>query len=275
MPKGPPPRNEAIDIAVKRKPVRLVDPETGALLPPAPLEDVLERVDRKTQHLELVELEPAPVVRIVNQKAAYGRTRERRVGKALGRKAEEKELQLTWSAAPGDIEVKLKKAHADLADGCRVTLVFAPKKGKWTDMSRTEQEEIVEGAVKQLEDVAKEWKPRQRQGYAMAAFLESLRGRKQVLDLEWAHEGKDGWDGLHLVESALRKGARVEAVFQLPSPPKKGASTLADPRAVDPAEVQDRFDKTIARLLELGSEFRPRDTHRSAVTVYLEGNRAT
>ncbi|PIL36636.1 hypothetical protein GSI_00325 [Ganoderma sinense ZZ0214-1] len=267
------PRNEAINFAY----VRLVNPETGTLDPPAPLSSILLRVQRKTQYLELVTEKPEPIVKIIDTKLRYTRSKAKREQQQLNRAPEEKELQLTWGVAVGDLQFKLKKAREDLLDGNRVTLIFAPKKGQQVP-APPDQQTMIEEAVRLLEDVGRERKERAAQKHMIALFLDSLRPRKQTHELEWAYSGDEPWEGLKAVEMALRKGARVEVTFLTPPPPKKvkdGQEAPTDPQAVEPNEVKKRLEETIAGLTKLGNEWKLRDARKTAVVLYLEGIRTT
>ena len=267
------PRNEAI----KFQYVRLVNPDTRALEPPALLRNILRTLDRKTQYLELVTEEPEPIVKIINTKLLYARSKAKKEQQQINRPVEEKELQLTWGVGFGDLQFKLKKAREDLLDGNRVTLIFAPKKGQ-TIPGPAEQQAMIEEAVRLLEDVGRERKERAVQKHMTALFLESVRPRKQTHELEWAYTGDEPWEGLKAVQEALRKGARVEVTFVTPPPPKKvkdGQDAPADAKAVEPAEVKRRLDETLAELTKLGNEWKPRDIRKTAVIAYLEGIRTT
>ena len=154
---------------------------------------------------------------------------------------------------------------------------MGPKKGQQVPAPQDKQA-MIDEAVRLLEDVGRERKDRAAQKHMTALFLDSLRPRKQALELEWAHSGDEPWQGLKVVETALRKGARVEVTFLTPPPPKKakdGKEAPADPEAVEPAEVKRRLDATIEGLMKLGNEWKPRDARKTAVILYLEGIRTT
>ncbi|KAI0751213.1 hypothetical protein C8Q80DRAFT_1119067 [Daedaleopsis nitida] len=206
------PRNEAIP----HKLVRFVNPETKTLEPPRPLSAVLAFVDRKRQYLELVAERPEPIVKLIDVKDRYDRNRARRVQQVLGRAPEEKELQLTWGVAAGDLAFKLRKAREDLVDGDRVSLVFAPKKGQAV-LNDQERTRAVDEALRLLEDVGRERKERTVQGQAVALHLEPLR-QKQVHELKWAYAvGGEPFNGAGNVAAALKSGVRVDAVRSRPT----------------------------------------------------------
>ncbi|KAI8984953.1 hypothetical protein BD414DRAFT_537408 [Trametes punicea] len=268
------PRNEEIKYAV----VRLVNPETGALDPPTPLREILPRVNRKEEYLELVKAEPEPIVKIQNVKEQYRKEKAKRLVRASKKPPEEKEVQLTWGVSIGDLQAKLRKVREELEDGNRVNLVFARKKGQAL-LSPAEQEKMVKEALRLLEDVARERKERMVQNHAAGLFLESTRVKKTV-ELRWKQADDDSWEGLKGLENALRQGERVEAIFILPPPPakEKKKNVKEDEgdaaQAVDPAIVQERVERTLGRLLELGQEWKPRDVRKGVIIVHLEGKKA-
>ncbi|TFK85073.1 hypothetical protein K466DRAFT_601494 [Polyporus arcularius HHB13444] len=259
------PRNEAIPYRF----VRLVNPETGALDPPAALKEILARVDRKRQYLELVVDTPEPIVKFINVKDLYNRHKAKRVQQVLARAPVEKEVQLTWGVDSGDLAYKLRKARSELKNGRRVLLVFAPKNGQ-ARPAPEEQTKIVEEALRLLEDVGRERKQRDVQKDITALFLEPIQ-MKQVHELQWAYSGDELWTGLKGVLKALRQGQRVDVVFALPPPPKAARDdpTLRD-KVVTPDLVKERFVAAIHQLTELGREWKARDSRKAAVTVHLE-----
>ncbi|KAI0366195.1 hypothetical protein BV20DRAFT_662166 [Pilatotrama ljubarskyi] len=262
------PRNEEIKYSV----VRLADPKTGALEPPAPLRQILSRIDRKQQFLELVTDKPEPVVRIFDKKLLYDREKAKKLIQANKRPPEEKEVQLTWGVASGDMQFKLRKVLAELEEGNRVNLVIAPKKGQKLP-SPAEQEKLIQEVLSFVADVAKERKERTVQKQAVAIFLESIRPKRTV-ELRWTYSDNDSWEGLRAVESALRSGERVEAIFVLPPPPKKEKNGHVDAsaaKAVEPVVVQERVERTLQKLAEVGREWKPRDVRKAIIVAHLEG----
>ncbi|RPD62091.1 hypothetical protein L226DRAFT_613415 [Lentinus tigrinus ALCF2SS1-7] len=259
------PRNEAI----RHRFVRLVNPETGALDPPTDIKEILARVDRKRQYLELVTETPEPIVKFINVKDMYNRDKAKHVQQQLGRAPEEKEVQLTWGVDAGDLAYKLRKARSELKDGNRVSLVFAPKKGQ-ARPTPEEQTKMVDEALRLLEDVGRERKEREVRKEIVALFLEGLRG-KQVHELKWAYTGDESWTGLKGALNALRGGGRVDVVFSLPPPPKAARRDPAlKEKVVDPDVVKERFIKAIHQLTELGREWKIRDSRKTSVVVHLE-----
>jgi len=89
----------------------MVDPETGRLNPPTALGDILSTINPKTHFVELVSEDPGPIVKVVNKKEAFDRYKEHKAKlKAVAKQQlDQKEIQLTWGVAQGDLAHKLKK----------------------------------------------------------------------------------------------------------------------------------------------------------------------
>ncbi|KZT27071.1 hypothetical protein NEOLEDRAFT_1089957 [Neolentinus lepideus HHB14362 ss-1] len=163
------PKNDKIPHRV----VRLVDPETSKLLAPAPLEEVLVAFDHKKFFLQLVSEHPEPIVKLIDKnEARKKRLAERK--QALLNKREEKEIQLTWKIANGDLLHKLKKVRQELEKGNRVDLVYAPKKGQVLP-SPEEKDDIVRDTLRILEDIGREWKPREQAPRMTVVYLEKKK----------------------------------------------------------------------------------------------------
>lgn len=103
---------------------------------------------------------------------------EQKKKKAVLQALEEKEIQMTWGVDPHDFKTKLKHASRELAQGRRVNLVFAPKKGQpWLNaegMSIRVQE-----AVDQLSDAGHEWKTRDVQQATTIVYLQGVKKDKE------------------------------------------------------------------------------------------------
>lgn len=139
--------------------VRLADPESGSLHPLAPLKTILDSIDTKTHHIELVADRPDPIVKIVDTKEARERYKEaKKRAQAAARAQVRKEIQLTWGVAPGDLAHKLEKVRQELAGGKKVDLVFTGKKGQTVPTKRA-MDDRVKGVLETLADVGKEYLP--------------------------------------------------------------------------------------------------------------------
>jgi len=125
----------------------------------------------KKYFVELVSENPAPIVKVVDSREVYHKSKEREARVKAGRQPEKKEIQLTWGVASEDLAHKLKKVRAELERGIRVDLIYAPKKGQ----PFPTQEEIhlrVQETVNMMADIGKEWKPREIKKSAVAIYLQ-------------------------------------------------------------------------------------------------------
>ncbi|KAJ3553954.1 hypothetical protein NM688_g3348 [Phlebia brevispora] len=155
-------RRQNLDIPHRR--VRLVDPETNQLGPVVSLKLLVDDIQndpdrRKWQIVELVTEKPEPIVKLVDRREEYRKQRDHADKAKESKKVTgEKEVQMTWGVAAGDLAHKLKKAREALTQGYKVTIVYAPKKGQ-TFPTKDEMREKVRKTVELLEDVGQEWKP--------------------------------------------------------------------------------------------------------------------
>ncbi|KAG6333083.1 hypothetical protein ID866_6007 [Astraeus odoratus] len=153
------PTNEKIPYSF----VRVVDPETDKLSPTKQsLSALLSSLDLKKWIVELVSEKPEPIVRVIDRREAFQKYKEQRKAMKKGLKSGEapKEIQLTWGTASGDISHKLAKARSHLEKGCKVDVVFAPRKGQGLPSPKERHARANEVALA-LEDIAKEWKARE------------------------------------------------------------------------------------------------------------------
>lgn len=154
--------------------VRLADPESGSLHPLAPLRTLLNSIDRKTHHIELVADTPDPVVKIVDTKQAREKYREaKKRAQAAARAQVRKEIQLTWGVAAGDLAHKLEKARQELVGGKKVDLIFASKKGQAVPTKQL-MDIRLKGVLDTLADVGKEYRARGEQKNIIALYLKPL-----------------------------------------------------------------------------------------------------
>jgi len=154
--------------------VRLVDPESGSLRPLAPLAPILDSIDRKTHHVELVVDAPDPIVKIVNKREAREKYKElRKRAQAAARAQVRKEIQVTWGVAAGDLAHKLEKVRHELMGGKKVDLIFASKKGQVVPTEK-EMDARLKGVLETLADVGKEYLPRQVRNTANVLYLKPL-----------------------------------------------------------------------------------------------------
>lgn len=166
MPGSNNPRNHDIPHSI----VQLAG-EDGRLGPPTPLSHLIASVDPQTHYVELVSVHPQPVAKIrskreQNQKEKQWRKRQREVAA----NNVQKEIQLTWGVASGDLIHKLTKARKEVEKGCRVELVFAPKVNQQAPSSAKMEARINE-TVEKIADFAREWMPRKVEGGIAVLYL--------------------------------------------------------------------------------------------------------
>lgn len=174
------PRNKDIPYDV----VRIVDPETKKPSDPIPLSRVLdmlkERVDGKeveVRYAEVVrppsdELGGYPLVRLFDRAAMYELSKQRKV-KALEsrRRNDQKEIQLTWTAALGDVQHKLRKVRQEIERGRRVSFVVTEKDGH-APVQPVKRGAMLDEWLASVEDIAREWAPRSEAKHMTIVFLQ-------------------------------------------------------------------------------------------------------
>jgi len=147
-------RNENIPFRV----VRVVHEETNRLSDEwVALSDILHNLKRAKYYVELVALNPDPVVKIIKSSDVYNKMRARAERRKVRR--EQKEVQMTWAISPGDLAHKLAKVREELEAGNRVDLVYMSKSGQPKPTPEQVEAQAAE-TVKLLEDAGAEWKPR-------------------------------------------------------------------------------------------------------------------
>lgn len=154
--------------------VTLKDPETERLLPPTTLTDILHSIDPATHFLELIKTNPTPIVQIVSKQDVFRKKKDMRTRALEVRRGNVvKEVQMSWDMDSGDEKHKMGKVRKYMEKGYRVDLVYAGKPGKPAP-ERYKMVERINEALKGLEDVGKEWKPREFRGRVAAVFLQGV-----------------------------------------------------------------------------------------------------
>lgn len=175
------------------RPVRLVNPENGSLLPPRRLMDILQGVDRDVEYVQAVGTIPSdqnpgvllPICKVVNKKEAYvaaKKLKEAKKAKAASA-PETKEIQLTWSVSPHDLSHKLAKATEVLQGGTqnKVVVVISAKKGqKAVEGENQRREELMKSVRRNLEEGGgKELKDPEWRGKHMVALFWQSAPKKE------------------------------------------------------------------------------------------------
>lgn len=141
--------------------VQLVNPETGSLEPPTSLASILRSFDHETHSLVLVQSDP-PIVKLLSREEERAKQRLAEAKERLRRKAaaEQKEVQISWGSADGDVMHKVDIARTILERGDRVQLVFAPRSGggQAAEVGKQRKEELVTLFREALADVGMKWR---------------------------------------------------------------------------------------------------------------------
>jgi translation initiation factor IF-3 len=138
--------------------IQVVSPTDNSLSPVTPLRRILESYDHSTHTLVLVSLEP-PIAKLLEKEAIRQKARVAEVKAKLARKTavDEKEIQVSWASAIGDLKHKVTTARKTLENGDRATIICAPKAGS-DKVSQDHQSEVVGMFEKELEGLGTRWK---------------------------------------------------------------------------------------------------------------------
>lgn len=161
------------DEDIKHNRVQVVNAE-GKLEPPIPLATILASLDRKKYFVQLV-TDNQPIVKILDKQEAYKKAKAlKRAKKAADRGPEEKEIQMTWGVATGDLSHKMDKVRTELEKKNRVSLIFAPKKGQPVPPPN-ERDEKMNEILEMLKDIGQESRPRTVLRSHLTLHLEARR----------------------------------------------------------------------------------------------------
>lgn len=161
---------------------------------PLRVKDILAKLDRKTQSLEVQYMpDPKkpdspkwPVARIVNKKEELARKqKEKEQQKKQAAVNKEKELEFNWALAPHDVEHKLRTLKKFLAKGYKVQLLLMKKAGRGAKATKQEAETLLEKIVEAVAEVpgSKEWKGREGQLLgSMKLFLQGMLQKSEEGD---------------------------------------------------------------------------------------------
>lgn len=198
----PNPRNDKIPYEI----VQLVNPLTKKLDPPQPLAPLLEAVLKTSNNQHYLELVSAPspapkfrpqtsdgngegeegegekvrqgvkyaIVRLVNKREAVAKEKEfRKREREVKKQNDSMEIQVGWNMASQDVEHKMKKVREGIERGMRVELVLATRQGKEASVSPEEMGRKTREMVSMVEDVAREWRPRNMNRRVTVVYLQS------------------------------------------------------------------------------------------------------
>jgi translation initiation factor IF-3 len=142
----------------------------------------LRSINRSTHSLVLVSSETnPPIVKLVNLEEERIKLREAEAKDKLRRKAaaEEKEIQISWASADGDIAHKIDLARSIVEKGDRVQLVFAPRSGggQAAEVSKSRKDELVSLFEEKLGEVGTKWRDDER---TKSTLLEYWQATEEV-----------------------------------------------------------------------------------------------
>ena len=136
--------------------VHVRDPETGSLTPLQPLERVLRSIDESVECAYLVSTDP-PVVRIRTIASLIAQEKEKLAIEEARKRlvSADKEVQVSWNAADGDLAMKVRQARQLIEKGDKVNIIFARKAGGKKSIVKPERmQEILEMFNAALADIA-------------------------------------------------------------------------------------------------------------------------
>ncbi|KAH8102285.1 hypothetical protein BXZ70DRAFT_1006891 [Cristinia sonorae] len=292
--------------------VRLVDPDTGELRPMARLSTILQeyrsdKAMRKRHSVQLVANGAEPIVKVVDPGALYRKAKEmKQRARENARFSGEKEIQLTWDVAGLDHQRKMEQAREGLAEGQRVSLVYAPKKGVRFLLTPEEMAERAQEDVDALSEVGREWKERDVRRRITVVYLESTKVVAPVEEKEvvvpFTASQKVVRQRMAEVQKMLEGGSKVKLRFteekerKEKKPQETGAvDSVADALRKEAARVKqqaeaeakrketkewtrkkkDTFVEETIKTLKLGEaakEWRSRDLWTASTTLYLTSN---
>lgn len=153
---------------------------------PRPIKEVLAELDRKTTYLEAVVVPNPeeknsprwPICKIVNKMEELARQKDIKERKKKGA-VKEKEVELSWTLAPHDLDHKLKTLQKFLGKGYKVQVLLQKKvRGKAT-AKEADAKALIERVEKAIGEVkgAKEWKG--REGQILGSYRIFLQGQVQ------------------------------------------------------------------------------------------------
>lgn len=179
------------DSSIPHPVVRLIGPD--GLLPPQRLSSIPPTYSTSTHTLTLVSVDGEyPVVKLVNKAEERDREKEKEEKSKVKRKIsmEEKEVQVSWQSAKGDLGHKLEMAKGILEKGDRVQVVFANRR-RAEPIHERQKDEIVALFEGTLEEVGKKWKEDDKNRGLWVLYynpLDSVRQEveKKVLEAERA-----------------------------------------------------------------------------------------
>ncbi|EAL20718.1 hypothetical protein CNBE0830 [Cryptococcus deneoformans B-3501A] len=221
------------DSSIPHSVVRLIGPE--GLLPPQRLSSILSTYSTSTHTLALVSVDGEyPVVKLVSKAEERDREKEKEEKSKVKRKIsmEEKEVQVSWQSAKGDLGHKLEMAKGILEKGDRVQVVFANRRR-------------AEPGI--LEEVGKKWKEDDKNRGLWVLYynpLDSVRQEveKKVLEAEQAKKE----------EKEKAKQEKLEARRKKEERRRQRAEEMEKEKAEEAARRDEEYQRRIANSRKSG-----------------------
>lgn len=235
------------DSSIPHPVVRLIGPD--GLLPPQRLASILPTYSTSTHTLTLVSVDGEyPVVKLVNKAQERDRAKEKGEKSKVKRKIsmEEKEVQVSWQSAKGDLGHKLEMAKGILEKGDRVQVVFANRR-RAEPINERQKEEIVAMFEGTLEEVGKKWKEDDKNRGLWVLYynpLDSVRQEveKKVLEAERAKKK----------EKEEAKQEKLEARRKKEERRRQRAEEMEKEKAEEATRKEQEYQRRIANAKRSG-----------------------
>ncbi|WVQ89390.1 hypothetical protein IAS59_003147 [Cryptococcus gattii] len=235
------------DSSIPHPVVRLIGPD--GLLPPQRLSSILPTYSTSTHTLTLVSVDGEyPVVKLVNKAQERDRAKEKEEKSKVKRKIsmEEKEVQVSWQSAKGDLGHKLEMAKGILEKGDRVQVVFANRR-RAEPINERQKDEIVALFEGTLEEVGKKWKEDDKNRGLWVLYynpLDSVRQEveKKVLEAERAKKK----------EKEEAKQEKLEARRKKEERRRQRAEEMEKEKAEEATRKEQEYQRRIANAKRSG-----------------------
>ncbi|UOH82300.1 hypothetical protein LQV05_004997 [Cryptococcus neoformans] len=235
------------DSSIPHSIVRLIGPES--LLPPQRLSSILSTYSTSTHTLTLVSVDGEyPVVKLVSKAEERDREKEKEEKSKVKRKIsmEEKEVQVSWQSAKGDLGHKLEMAKGILEKGDRVQVVFANRR-RAEPVNERQKEEIVAMFEGTLEEVGKKWKEDDKNRGLWVLYynpLDSVRQEVEKKVLEAERVKKE--------EKEKAKQEKLEARRKKEERRRQRAEEMEKEKAEEAARREEEYQRRIANSRKSG-----------------------
>ncbi|OXG82089.1 hypothetical protein C349_03393 [Cryptococcus neoformans var. grubii Br795] len=224
------------DSSIPHSVVRLIGPE--GLHPPQRLSSILSTYSTSTHTLTLVSVDAEE----------RDREKEKEEKSKVKRKIsmEEKEVQVSWQSAKGDLGHKLEMAKGILEKGDRVQVVFANRR-RAEPVNERQKEEIVAMFEGTLEEVGKKWKEDDKNRGLWVLYynpLDSVRQEVEKKVLEAERVKKE--------EKEKAKQEKLEARRKKEERRRQRAEEMEKEKAEEAARREEEYQRRIANSRKSG-----------------------